>query len=83
LQNWALASIFEEYRDHAEPKARILDEQFIDLFDERCLIKVAQKHGFVPGIPARVSNPRPLRSLPDSTIQESELKTKEVTALLV
>jgi tyrosine-protein phosphatase SIW14 len=37
LQNWSLASIFEEYRRHAESQggdgARVLDQQFIELFD--------------------------------------------------
>ncbi|KAJ2737908.1 tyrosine-protein phosphatase required for protection against superoxide stress (By similarity) [Coemansia sp. BCRC 34301] len=33
LQRWNLASIFEEYRRFAGPKVRILNEQFIELFD--------------------------------------------------
>ncbi|KAH0558710.1 hypothetical protein GP486_004641 [Trichoglossum hirsutum] len=48
LQMWALSSIFQEYRDHAEPKARLLDEQFIDLFDERSLLKLARQENWVP-----------------------------------
>ncbi|KAJ1930872.1 tyrosine-protein phosphatase required for protection against superoxide stress (By similarity), partial [Linderina pennispora] len=33
LQRWNLASIFEEYRRFAGPKVRMLNEQFIELFD--------------------------------------------------
>lgn len=33
LQKWNLTSIFEEYRRYAGPKVRILNEQFIELFD--------------------------------------------------
>ncbi|KAH0543652.1 hypothetical protein FGG08_002090 [Glutinoglossum americanum] len=48
LQTWALSSIFQEYRDHADPKARLLDEQFIDLFDERSLVRLARQENWVP-----------------------------------
>lgn len=33
LQNWSLTSIFEEYRRYAGSKVRVLNEQFIELFD--------------------------------------------------
>mmetsp|Transcript_19420 Transcript_19420/g.47176 ORF Transcript_19420/g.47176 Transcript_19420/m.47176 type:complete len:171 (+) Transcript_19420:35-547(+) len=33
LQRWNLTSIFEEYRRYAGSKVRILNEQFIELFD--------------------------------------------------
>ncbi|GAA98135.1 uncharacterized protein L969DRAFT_93254 [Mixia osmundae IAM 14324] len=33
LQRWNLASIFEEYRRFAGPKVRVLNEQFIELWD--------------------------------------------------
>ncbi|SCV72250.1 BQ2448_4944 [Microbotryum intermedium] len=33
LQRWNLASILEEYRRFAGPKVRVLNEQFIELFD--------------------------------------------------
>eukprot|EP01087_Luapelamoeba_hula_P002645 TRINITY_DN1232_c0_g1_i1.p1 TRINITY_DN1232_c0_g1~~TRINITY_DN1232_c0_g1_i1.p1 ORF type:complete len:171 (+),score=25.53 TRINITY_DN1232_c0_g1_i1:115-627(+) len=33
LQRWNLTSIFEEYRRHAGAKVRLLNEQFIELFD--------------------------------------------------
>ena len=48
LQMWALSSIFQEYRDHSDPKARLLDEQFIDLFDERSLLKLARQENWIP-----------------------------------
>ncbi|GAA5952726.1 hypothetical protein JCM10213_007912, partial [Rhodosporidiobolus nylandii] len=33
LQRWNLASILEEYRRYAGPKVRVVNEQFIELFD--------------------------------------------------
>ncbi|KAI9298361.1 putative tyrosine phosphatase family protein [Neoconidiobolus thromboides FSU 785] len=33
LQRWNLAAIFEEYRRYAGQKVRLLNEQFIELFD--------------------------------------------------
>lgn len=33
LQNWSFTSIFEEYRLFSHPKARSMDQQFIELFD--------------------------------------------------
>lgn len=33
LQRWCLSSILEEYRRFAGPKVRVMNEQFIELFD--------------------------------------------------
>ncbi|PXF45187.1 hypothetical protein BWQ96_05088 [Gracilariopsis chorda] len=33
LQRWSLSSIFEEYHRHADGKGRLVNEQFIELFD--------------------------------------------------
>ncbi|TPX55315.1 hypothetical protein PhCBS80983_g05409 [Powellomyces hirtus] len=33
LQKWNLTSIFEEYRRYAGPKVKVLNEQFVELFD--------------------------------------------------
>jgi len=33
-QRWSLAYIFDEYRRFAGSKVRILDQQFIELFEE-------------------------------------------------
>ena len=33
LQHWNLTSIFEEYRRYSGAKVRLLNEQFIELFD--------------------------------------------------
>ncbi|GAA93822.1 uncharacterized protein L969DRAFT_84731 [Mixia osmundae IAM 14324] len=35
MQQWSHTSIFEEYRRFSEPKARSMDQQFIELFDIR------------------------------------------------
>lgn len=34
LQHWNLSAILEEYRRFAGPKVRVMNEQFIELFDE-------------------------------------------------
>jgi protein tyrosine/serine phosphatase len=33
VQNWSLTSIFDEYRRFAGTKVRMLDQQFMELFD--------------------------------------------------
>ncbi|ORX60564.1 putative tyrosine phosphatase family protein [Hesseltinella vesiculosa] len=43
LQRWNLTSIFEEYRRYAGPKVRLLNEQFIELFDTD-LVSVPSNH---------------------------------------
>ncbi|KAI9202869.1 protein-tyrosine phosphatase [Polychytrium aggregatum] len=43
LQRWNLTSIFEEYRRYAGPKVRVLNEQFIELFDTD-LVRVPVTH---------------------------------------
>lgn len=43
LQRWNLTSIFEEYRRYAGPKVRVLNEQFIELFDTD-LVRVPIDH---------------------------------------
>ncbi|KAI9090972.1 protein-tyrosine phosphatase [Phlyctochytrium arcticum] len=43
LQRWNLTSIFEEYRRFAGPKVRVLNEQFIELFDTD-LVRVPTTH---------------------------------------
>ncbi|KAI9598861.1 tyrosine phosphatase family-domain-containing protein [Syncephalis fuscata] len=35
LQHWSHTAIFDEYRRYAHPKARSMDQQFIELFDCR------------------------------------------------
>ncbi|KAA8495034.1 putative tyrosine-protein phosphatase [Porphyridium purpureum] len=41
LQRWNLTAVFEEYRRFAGPKVRLLNEQFIELFDTD-LVRVPQ-----------------------------------------
>ena len=33
VQQWSLTSIFDEYRRYADSKVRLMNEQFIELFD--------------------------------------------------
>lgn len=43
LQRWSLTAIFEEYRRYTGSKVRVLNEQFIELFDTD-LVRVPPNH---------------------------------------
>ena len=43
LQRWNLTSIFEEYRRYAGSKVRLINEQFIELFDTD-LVAIPELH---------------------------------------
>ncbi len=43
LQRWNLTSIFEEYRRYAGNKVRLVNEQFIELFDTD-LVAIPEDH---------------------------------------
>lgn len=44
---WQMERIFEEYRHYAGAKARVLDERYMDLFDERAMGWLARHHGLI------------------------------------
>lgn len=48
LQNWSLTMIFDEYRRFAFPKARALDQQFIEMYNDREIITFANKENWLP-----------------------------------
>lgn len=48
LQNWSLTMIFDEYRRFAFPKARALDQQFIEMYNDNEIILTAQKNNWLP-----------------------------------
>ena len=48
LQNWSLTMIFDEYRRFAFPKARALDQQFIEMYDDHDIKKVASANNWLP-----------------------------------
>ena len=48
LQNWSLTMIFDEYRRFAFPKARALDQQFIELYDDEEIKRIASERGWLP-----------------------------------
>lgn len=48
LQNWSLTMIFDEYRRFAFPKARALDQQFIEMYDDREIKQVASANNWLP-----------------------------------
>jgi len=48
IMGWDLAAIFLEYHRYADPKARKLDERFIELFDERAMLWLARLNFLVP-----------------------------------
>jgi tyrosine-protein phosphatase SIW14 len=37
VQKWSLTTIFDEYKKYSGDKGRILDQQFIELFDEKSI----------------------------------------------
>lgn len=47
LQGWNLTSILEEYRRHAGPKHRLMNEQFIELFDTDLVSVPSQSPGWM------------------------------------
>lgn len=48
LQNWSLTMIFDEYRRFAFPKARALDQQFIEMYDDKEIKKIAKENNWLP-----------------------------------
>ncbi|CCK71602.1 putative tyrosine protein phosphatase SIW14 KNAG_0H01880 [Huiozyma naganishii CBS 8797] len=48
LQNWSLTMIFDEYRRFAFPKARALDQQFIEMYDDEEIKSVATGNNWLP-----------------------------------
>lgn len=48
LQNWSLTMIFDEYRRFAFPKARALDQQFIEMYDDEEIKNVAKEKDWLP-----------------------------------
>lgn len=48
LQRWSLTIIFDEYRTFAAPKERPMDQQFIELYDDKHIREYAREHGFLP-----------------------------------
>jgi tyrosine-protein phosphatase SIW14 len=48
LQNWSLSMILDEYRRFAAPKIRPLDQQFIELYNDGEITKIANANGWLP-----------------------------------
>ncbi|CAK9436995.1 uncharacterized protein LODBEIA_P14740 [Lodderomyces beijingensis] len=48
LQNWSKTIIFDEYRKFAAPKERPMDQQFIELYDDREITKYCNERGLLP-----------------------------------
>ncbi|ANZ75927.1 BA75_02077T0 [Komagataella pastoris] len=48
LQKWSLTMIFDEYRKFAAPKERALDQQFIEMFDDTEVEKMAIENKWLP-----------------------------------
>ncbi|KAJ1506659.1 Tyrosine-protein phosphatase dsp1 [Coelomomyces lativittatus] len=42
VQHWSYTSIFDEYRSFAYPKARSMDQQFIELFDASKVMELVE-----------------------------------------
>lgn len=54
---WDMERIAKEYRHHAGIKARVLDERFMDMFDERALLWMARHNGLIPADEPMVDSP--------------------------
>jgi len=64
-----LEAIFGEYHAYADPKARILDECFIEIFDERTVLWMARQHKWRLPTADSPAPPSPeLRKLPLSVV---------------
>lgn len=48
LQSWSLTMIFDEYRRFAFPKARALDQQFIEMYDDDKIKSIATQNKWLP-----------------------------------
>ncbi|ODV90464.1 hypothetical protein CANCADRAFT_2195 [Tortispora caseinolytica NRRL Y-17796] len=48
LQNWALTMIFDEYRRFSHPKSRPMDQQLIEMYDERDIVDYAREMHWIP-----------------------------------
>lgn len=48
LQNWSLTMIFDEYRRFAFPKARALDQQFIEMYDDEEIKGITRENNWLP-----------------------------------
>jgi len=71
IMGWELEDIFDEYRHYANPKARVLDERYIELFDERAMLWLARSNNLIAQdepvndspIPTRISTPHQITRL--------------------
>lgn len=70
LQDWGLPSILAEYHHHADPKARVLDERFIELFDERAVVDQAQQAGW--SVRKSPTLPTPPASVVDESKEDNQ-----------
>lgn len=48
LQQWSLLLIFDEYRKFAAPKERLMDQQFIELYNDDAIRSYALDQGWLP-----------------------------------
>jgi tyrosine-protein phosphatase SIW14 len=78
LQRWSLVAIFEEYRRFAGVKARVVDLQFIELFDTK-LIPAAP----TPKRPAKLNSERSLDERSSTMEGSSRTEDRHSPQLLV
>ena len=71
---WEHHRIIAEYRRYAGAKARVLDEKFIELFDERSMLWMARNQGFTPTIEPINDSPAILGSLPGGVVPSTRLR---------
>ncbi|KAF2018149.1 hypothetical protein BU24DRAFT_479522 [Aaosphaeria arxii CBS 175.79] len=60
--------IFDEYHTYANPKARLLDEAFIELFDEHTVMWMARRYNWVQPVAAEPLPPSPPSPVPTLSV---------------
>jgi len=52
-----MSDVLDDYHHYADPKARVLDERYMELFDERSMLWLARRNGLLPPDEPRAESP--------------------------
>jgi len=52
-----MSDVLDDYHSYADPKARVLDERYMELFDERSMLWLARRNGLLPLDEPRAESP--------------------------
>ncbi|KAJ9474191.1 Inositol phosphatase SIW14 [Pseudozyma hubeiensis] len=85
LQQWSLTTIFDEYRRFSWPKSRSMDQEFIELYDERAVwrdidVRWLPKWSVLPLASLNVHGRRKIEDLEDEIdgVNDGEVEGEEV-----